>query len=287
MAVRVDSHQHFWQYTPAEYPWISEGMPELRSDRLPADLEPHLAAARMDMCIAVQARPSLAETHWLLELSRKHSFIGGVIGWFDLCSPGLEADLDALPWPNRLVGVRAMLQDEPDDDHMLREEFRRGLKAIGESGFTYDLLVFPRHLPYALKLVRQFPSVRFVIDHLAKPPIASGELEPWARLMRELGHEPNVACKLSGMVTEAAPDWKQADLTPYLDITGDCFGEKRLIFGSDWPVCELAAQYEQVVAIVESHFASLPQESREWIMGGNAGRWYDLGFTVENRYPFA
>ena len=218
MAVRVDSHQHFWQYTPAEYPWISEGMPELRRDRLPADLEPHLAAARMDMCIAVQARPSLAETHWLLELSRKHSFIGGVIGWFDLCSPGLEADLDALPWPNRLVGVRAMLQDEHDDDHMLREEFRRGLKAIGESGFTYDLLVFPRHLPYALRLVRQFPSVRFVIDHLAKPPIASGELEPWARLMRELGHEPNVACKLSGIVTEAAPDWKQADLTPYQHI---------------------------------------------------------------------
>lgn len=287
MAIRVDSHQHFWRYSPGEYPWINDQMPALKRDRLPADLVPILAAARIDMCVAVQARASLEETRWLLELSREHGFIGGVVGWFDLCSPRLEADLDALPWPNRLVGARAMLQDEPDDEHMLREEFRRGLKVIGECGYTYDLLVYPRHLPYALKLVRQFPSMRFVVDHIAKPPIASGELDPWAKLMRELAHEPNVACKLSGMVTEAAVHWQPADLAPYIDIVGDYFGEKRLIFGSDWPVCELAASYAQVVEVVERHFAYLPQESREGIMGGNAGRWYDLGFSVENRYPFA
>lgn len=287
MAVRVDSHQHFWRYSPADYPWISNDMPALRRDRLPEDLAPILEEARMDMCVAVQARPTLAETHWLLELSRQHSFIGGVVGWFDLCAPDFEEQIDALPWPNKLVGVRAMLQDEPDDEHMLSDEFRRGLKVVGDSGYTYDLLIYPRHLPYVLKLVRLFPSIRFVVDHMAKPPIASGEMDPWARLMRELAHEPNVGCKLSGMVTEAPVHWRQADLAPYIDIVGDYFGEKRLIFGSDWPVCEMAATYAQVVDVVEKQFAYLPQESREWIMGGNAGRWYDLGFTVENRYPFA
>ncbi len=262
-------------------------MPALRQDRLPEDLEPLLQSSGIEMCIAVQARPSLAETHWLLELSRQHPFIGGVIGWFDLCAAAFEEQLDALPWPNRLVGVRAMLQDEPDDEYMLREDFRRRLKVIGECGLSYDLLIYPRHLPHALKLVRQFPSMRFIIDHLAKPPIASGEMEPWMGQIREIAHEPNVACKLSGMVTEAAPGWNGRDLAPFIDVVGDAFGEKRLIFGSDWPVCEIAATYPRVVEIVEKHFAYLPQESREWIMGGNAARWYDLGIVFENRYPFA
>jgi L-fuconolactonase len=287
LAVRVDAHQHFWHFEPSEYPWISEQMPALRRDRLPADLEPILKASGMELSIAVQARPTLEETHWLLQLSREHQFIRGVIGWFDLCAPEFEEQIDALPWPNKLVGVRAMLQDIDDDEYMLREDFKRGLKVVRDCGFSYDLLIYPRHLPYALKLVRQFPSVRFIVDHLAKPPIASGELEPWMHQVRELAHEPNVACKLSGMVTEAAVDWKQKDLAPFIDVVGDAFGEKRLIFGSDWPVCEIAATYPQVVEIVERQFAYLPQESREWIMGGNAARWYDLGIVVENRYPFA
>jgi L-fuconolactonase len=262
-------------------------MDALRRDRLPDDLRPILAANGFEASVAVQARASVNDTRWLLELAREDESIVGVVGWFDLCSQELEKDLDGLRWPNKLVGVRAMLQDEDDDAHMLRPEFRRGLKVVQESGLAYDLLVYPRHLKNALALVREFPGVRFVLDHIAKPPIATGELHPWMDDIRTLAHEPNVACKLSGMVTEAVKTWTPEDFEPYLDIVCEAFGERRLMFGSDWPVCELAAPYEAVVRIVEQHIAPLPQESREWIMGGNASRWYGLGFEVENRYPFA
>lgn len=277
MSERIDAHQHFWRYRPEEFPWISAEMPTLRRDRLPGDLEPHLRAARIDGCIAVQARQSGDETRFLLDLAGAHPFIRGVVGWVDLCVPDVArtlAGLAASPW---LVGIRHLLQDEPDDAFMLRPGFRRGIRALGEAGLAYDLLLFPRHLAYALALVREFPGVRFVVDHLAKPSIAAGDLAAWEPGIRALAAEPNVACKLSGMVTEADwSGWKATDFRPFLDVAFDTFGPDRLLFGSDWPVCELAATYPEVTGIVEEYLAVSAPGSAEAVMGGNAARWYRL-----------
>ncbi len=275
--MRIDAHQHFWKYSPALYGWISDAMPELKLDFLPEDLQPLLAAEGFDGSIAVQARHDLDETQWLLELANQNDFIKGVVGWVDLSSSELPHVLDQLANDPKLVGVRHILQDEPDDEFMLRPEFRRGISRLAEHGLAYDLLLHPRHLPIAAQLVNEFPQQRFVLDHIAKPGIAAGLLKPWDRDIRELAKFENVCCKLSGMVTEAQwKQWKPEDFRPYLDVVFEAFGTERLMIGSDWPVCTLSAGYSDTIGLIEKLIGDLPLQQRNSVLGNNCARFYNL-----------
>jgi L-fuconolactonase len=275
--LKIDAHQHFWQYSAAEYGWISDPISVLRRDFLPRDLQPLLQANGFDGSIAVQARQSLEETRWLLELAQQNAFVKGVVGWVDLCSSAVRDQLAAYASNKKLVGVRHVLQDEPDDAFMLQPAFRHGIAQLAEFGLVYDLLLYPRHLPVAVQLVRAFPSQPFVLDHIAKPPIAEGTLEPWARAIRELAQFPQVACKLSGMVTEARwQKWTVDDFAPYLDVVMDAFGPARLMIGSDWPVCTLSADYARTMDIVRERLETLQPSEREAVLGGNCARIYGV-----------
>jgi len=277
VTTRIDSHQHFWKYDAREYGWIDERMRVLRRDFLPADLEPPMRAAGFDVCVAVQARQSLDETAWLLDLADRTPFVAGVVGWVDLCSPDARAQLQRLVKHPKLVGVRHIVQGEPDDRFMLRPDFGRGIAMLEELGLAYDILIYPRHLPVAVEFVRRFPKQRFVLDHLAKPEIARGEIRAWARGVRALAAAPNVQAKLSGLVTEA--DWKRwtADqLRPYLDVAFECFGPGRLMIGSDWPVCTLAGDYGRTMAVVTDYLQGRPVAEREAVLGGNAREFWNL-----------
>lgn len=275
--VRIDAHQHFWKYSPTEYGWINETMATLRRDFLPRDLAPLLETSGMGGSIAVQARQSLAETRWLLELAEENNFIRGVVGWIHLRSPQVREQLQALAGNKKLVGVRHVVQDEPDDEFLLRSEFQRGIAQLEEFGQVYDLLLYPRHLPAAVKLVRAFPNQPFVLDHIAKPPIAEGALEPWATNIRALAQLPNVVCKLSGMVTEARwQRWKDEDFRPYLEVVLEAFGASRLMIGSDWPVCTLSAEYAKTLQLVEEFIGQLSGSERDSILGGTCARVYGI-----------
>jgi L-fuconolactonase len=283
--IRIDSHQHFWRYTPFEYSWISDAMTVLKRDFLPDDLAPLLHANGIDGSIVVQARQTLEETHWLLELAASHPTVKGVVGWVDLCSPKLDHQLEELVPNRRLVGLRHVLQDEPEDDFMLRPEFQRGISRLAEHGLVYDILIYPRHLPLAARLVRTFPNQQFVLDHLAKPLIAEGQIEPWSRDLRELARCPNVACKLSGMVTEARWNaWRREDFRPYLDVALEAFGPERLMIGSDWPVCTLSGDYGSVMAIGMDYIQPLSASERASILGGACARIYRIGTVSQERF---
>jgi L-fuconolactonase len=275
--MRIDSHQHFWQYNSLEHTWMSDEMKALRRDFLPRDLEPFLEDAGFDGSITVQARQSLEETRWLLELTDRHSFIRGVVGWVDLRSDDLPRQLELFAEHPKLVGVRHVIQDEPDDDFMLRPQFRRGIARLHEFGLTYDLLLFPKHLPAAAKLVEGFPEQAFVLDHLAKPKIAEGLLSPWREQIKVLGQFPNVYCKLSGMATEAKwKQWQPGDFHPYLGVVFDAFGPDRLMIGSDWPVCTLSAKYNSTMQIVIDYLRQFHDEVQTGILGENCARFYGL-----------
>src|SRR5277367_3102610 len=249
--MRLDSHQHFWHYNPDEHTWMSNRMTALKRDFLPEDLAPLLASIQFDGCIAVQARQSLEETRWLLELADNHDLIRGVVGWVDLRSNDLPRQLESFARNPKLAGVRHVVHDEPDDEFMLRPEFRRGISRLQEFDLTYDLLLFPRHLPVAVELVKEFPAQPFVLDHVAKPKIAEGLLSPWREDIGALAQFPNVFCKLSGMVTEAKwRRWQAGDFRSYLDIVFEAFGPERLMIGSDWPVCTLSGDYGPTMRIV-------------------------------------
>jgi L-fuconolactonase len=272
--MRLDSHQHFWRYAAEEYPWIQPAWP-IRRDFLPGDLQPLLAGAGLDGSIAVQARQTLPENRFLLGLADRHPFIRGVVGWVDLCCDRVEEQLAEFARHPRFVGVRHVVQDEPDDHFMLRPEFLRGIGRLKQFGLTYDILIFPRQLPAAIQLVARFPEQPFVLDHLAKPFIRDGTLSPWREQVRELARFPHLLCKVSGMVTEAKwAGWQPADFRPYLETVLECFGPERLMFGSDWPVCLLAAGYESVFALAHDFFRALPDAQQAAIFGGNAGRFY-------------
>jgi len=278
--MRVDAHQHFWTYDAERYPWIGAGMERLRADFLPRDLERLLAASGLEASVAVQARQDLDETRWLLELAREHAFVAGVVGWVDLCSPAVEDELARLAGEPKLRGVRHVVQDEPDDAFLLRPDFQAGIARLARFGLVYDLLIHPRHLVVAAQLVDRFPDQPFVLDHLAKPFIARGELEPWGRHLRALARRPNVHAKLSGLVTEARwTGWSAADFAPYLDLALEAFGPRRLMFGSDWPVCTLAAEYAEVRAIVDDWAAELAPSEHAALFGDNAARFYGLAGT--------
>jgi L-fuconolactonase len=274
---RIDAHQHFWQYNPAAHAWMTEDMAALKHDHLPEDLEPLLKSLGFDGCIAVQASQSLEETRWLLELADQNDFIRGVVGWVDLRSPQLPAQLEQFAVHPRLVGVRHIVQDEPDDEFMLRDDFLRGIAQLAECGLTYDVLIYPRQLPAAVKLVQEFPQQRFVVDHIAKPAIAEGKVAPWEDGIRELARMPNLCCKLSGMVTEARwKQWQPRDFHPYLDVIFDAFGPERLMIGSDWPVCTLSAGYEFAMRIVIDYIEQFPAAVQEGILGRNCAHFYGV-----------
>jgi L-fuconolactonase len=275
--MRIDAHQHFWNYSAEQYGWIGEGMTELKRDFLPHDLKPLIEAEGFDGSIAVQARQNLDETRWLLQLAGENGFVKGVVGWVDLCSPGLAAELDEFAKHPKFVGVRHLLQDEPDDEFMLRPTFCRGIGRLAGYGLTYDLLLHPRHLPIAVKLVRELPGQRFVLDHIAKPGIADGVMHPWDRDVRELAKFENVWCKVSGMVTEARwKRWRAADFRPYLDVVFEAFGPGRVMFGSDWPVCTLSASYAETMEIVRDYIGQLDPLQQEGILGLNCMRLYGI-----------
>ncbi|HEX4425328.1 MAG TPA: amidohydrolase family protein [Terriglobales bacterium] len=275
--MRIDAHQHYWVYDPDEYGWIDDTMASLRHDFLPADLKPELESAGFQGCVAVQARQSLEETRWLLELADGSPFILGVVGWVDLRSPQVRSQLDELAANPKLVGIRHIVQSEPDDRFLLQPEFLRGISMLEEFDLAYNILIYPRHLPVAAEFVQRFPRQRFVLDHLAKPSIKGGDLEFWARGIRELSQYPNLFAKLSGLVTEADwTKWKPEDIIPYLDIAFECFGPSRLMIGSDWPVCNVAASYSRVMGIVVDYLSQSPNEVRDAVLGGNAQRFWRL-----------
>ena len=275
--MRIDSHQHFWTYSAAAYPWIGQGMERLARDYLPPDLAPLLAAEAIDGSVAVQARQSVEESRWLLHLASTHPLVKGVVGWVDLRSDQVGDDLEALAADPKFVGVRHVVQDEPDPRFVLGEVFLRGLRQLGRHGLTYDLLLYPHQLPAAIELVALLPDQPFVVDHLAKPRIATGEIAGWEQDIRAIARHANVCCKVSGMVTEAVRrGWKQSDFAPYLDVVLEAFGPERLMVGSDWPVCLLAGEYADVAAIPREYFAGLSSAERALIHGGTATRFYGL-----------
>lgn len=274
--MKIDSHQHFWKYDAAQYPWIPQGSP-LHRDWLPEDLAPLLAAVGLDGCMAVQARQTVEESRWLLDLADRHSIIRGVVGWVDLRAAGVENDLATLAAHPRFRGVRHVVQDEPDADFMLGAEFLRGIEKLRGTGLTYDILIFPHQLPAAITLARRFPEQAFVLDHIAKPGIKSGVLSPWREGIRALAECANVSCKVSGMVTEADhAAWEPADFAPYLEVVFAAFGEDRLMYGSDWPVCLFAGSYERVLGLAEDAARGFSAGAREKFFGGNAARVYGL-----------
>ena len=275
---RIDAHQHFWRYDPAEHAWMTEEMAAIRRDFVPEDLKPLLDQLGFGGSVAVQARQNVEETRWLLELAGRYEFIRGVVGWVDLRSPELPRQLERFAGERKLVGVRHVVQDEPDDEFMLRSDFRAGIARLAEFGLAYDVLIYPRQLPAAIRLVGEFPGQRFVLDHIAKPAIGEGRREPWESGLRELAKSPNLFCKLSGMVTEARwKQWGHADFRPYLDAVYEAFGPERLMIGSDWPVCTLSASYSSAMEIVLDYIAQFPAEVQDGILGTNCARFYGLG----------
>ena len=273
----IDSHQHFWHFNAPRDNWITDEMATLRRDFLPEHLHPELLANRVDGCVAVQVDQSEQETARMLQLAEENRFILGVVGWVDLRSDRIEERLRHFSQFPRLRGFRHVAQAETNDRFLVRPDFARGIGHLANFGFTYDILIYPRQLPAAIELVAHVPEQKFVVDHLAKPEIRSRKIADWEREIRKLAGYPNAWCKLSGLVTEA--DWKAwqaSDFAPYLDVVFDCFGARRLMFGSDWPVCLLAAEYGQVKGMIEAYTRDLRQSEKENIFGGNAARFYGL-----------
>jgi L-fuconolactonase len=275
--MKVDTHQHFWQYNDRDYGWMGPGMEKLRCDRLPADLAPLLEKTGIDGTITVQARQCLEETEWLLQLADKDKFIKGVVGWVDLRSPQLEVQLERFCYHPRLRGVRHVVHDEPDDGFTLRDDFVHGISKLRRYNLTYDLLLFPKHIPVACELVRKFPEQTFVLDHISKPLIKDGKIEPWKTDIQRLASFQNVSCKISGMVTEADwHNWRPEDFKPYMDIVLGAFGSGRLMVGSDWPVCTLAGEYEEVMHIATDYVEELSADEQAAIWAENGKRIYQL-----------
>lgn len=279
MAEIIDAHHHFWQLSrPFDYRWLDRPpMAPIRRDFLPPDLLPHLRKTGVSRTVLVQTQHDLEENRWALSLAHESDFIAGVVGWVDLASPDVESQLSEFRDHPQFVGVRHITQDEPDDDFIVRPEVIRGLKVLQKHGVPFDLLFYVKHLRHAATLAAELPDLPMVIDHLAKPRIKDGVVDDWLPHFRAAAAFPNVFCKLSGMVTEAGwRGWEPENLRPYVRATLDHFGPDRCMFGSDWPVCELAASYEQVFEALESTVGSLSDSERAAVFGGTARRFYGL-----------
>jgi L-fuconolactonase len=274
--MKLDAHHYFWRYTPEDFGWITAAMAPLRRHFSPADFAPLLQSVKLDGTVAVQARAAVAETDWLLELAAQHAFIRGVVGWVPLHDPKVDQLLEVLADNRRFKGVRHGLQDEPSV-FMESKAFNAGLEAVAARGLAYDLLVFARQLPAVIELVDRHPRLRFVVDHIAKPIIAGPPPAEWRRDLAELARRPHVCCKFSGLVTEVrGPAWTPELLWPYFDVVLDAFGADRLMFGSDWPVCLVAADYKRWFRFVESCVEDLDPAERDRILGGTAAEFYRL-----------
>lgn len=275
--MQIDAHQHFWHYDPKQLAWIEKGMALLKRDFLPQDLEPILAKNGVDGSVVVQARHDLEETRWLLSLAEEHGFIKGVVGWVNLRSATVDAQLEEFCAHPAFKGVRHVVHDEPDDEFLLGDAFKLGIAALAPRGLTYDILIYPKHLSIATRFVDLFPDQRFVLDHLAKPYIKRDELEPWASELRELALRDNVSVKISGLVTEANwTEWKITEFVKYLDVVLEAFGHSRMMFGSDWPVCLLASEYATMKDIVDVYATWLSDHERARVFGDNAVQFYNL-----------
>lgn len=274
--MRIDAHQHFWNYNPHIHSWIDDSMKVLKKDFLPHQLETLLLTNNFDGCVAVQADISVAETTYLLQLADEHSFIKGIVGWANLLSDDLDDQLEQFSQNALFKGIRHVLQSEPDG-FMLQKSFLNGIQHLKKYNLTYDILIYPHQLKETIQLVRKNPDQPFVLDHLAKPYIKKGEINDWKNDITELASFENVCCKVSGMVTEADwKQWKENDFKHYLNTVFEAFGTKRLLFGSDWPVCLLASQYNEVVQVVENYIRQLSKEEQNDVMGINAVKFYNL-----------
>jgi L-fuconolactonase len=277
MTERIDAHQHLWSYQSNEYAWISENMSVLARDYLPEQLKLEMKMANIDGTIAVQARQTINETQWLLSLARNSAILRGVVGWAPICSASFEQELERLQQEKKLKGLRHVIQDEPDRNFILRPDFNRGISAMTPSGLVYDILIFARQLPPTIQFVDKHPNQVFVVDHIAKPSIKEGVMEPWRTNIRKLAERQNVYCKLSGMVTEASwSNWSTQNLKPYVDAVLEAFGPNRLMAGSDWPVCLLATSYSGWFATLQQMLHWLSTSEKENIFGGVALRVYRL-----------
>jgi len=275
--MKIDAHHHFWRYNNKEFGWIDDDMSELKRDFLPEDLKTRLTSIQFDGTIVVQARQSLEETRWLLELAQKYDFIKGVVGWVDLCSPDVTKQIKQFANNPYFKGVRHVIHDEADDQFMLSEEFQRGISVLKDFSLTYDLLLFPKHIPYALQLVEKFPEQLFVLDHIGKPDIKNKEISFWKEHLTKLAEYKNVYVKVSGMVTEADwKNWRKEDFKAYLDSVFNAFGPERVMIGSDWPVCTVSESYEAVMGIVLDYVKQYASGYENQILGENCSRFYSL-----------
>jgi L-fuconolactonase len=277
--VIVDAHQHFWKLDlPFEYDWLRtpQHQPICR-DYLPDDLAEHLRRTGVQKSVFVQTQHNLDENRWVLGMAEQHDFIAGVVGWVDLASQQCEDQLLQFRDNPRFVGIRHITQDEPDENYIVRPDVIRGLRVLQKHGVPFDLLFFVQHLKHAATLGRELPELPMVIDHLSKPKIREQTMDGWKQDMRAAAEFPNIHCKLSGMVTEADwQNWKPDDLRPYVEFVLESFGPERCMFGSDWPVCELAGSYEQVYATLNELIASLSATEKSAILGQNAIDFYGL-----------
>ncbi len=273
--LKLDAHQHFWKYSDAEYGWIDD--PTLRHDFLPDDLHKELKAAGIDGSVSVQARQSIVETEWLLSLAAKFPFLRAVVGWVPLTSATVEADIEKFAANKKLKSVRHVIQDEKDDAYILRPDFNAGIALLDKHGLAYDILIFDRHLPNAIQFVDRHPKQRFILDHIAKPRIREGVVMPWRDNLREMAKRPNVWCKVSGVVTEADhKHWTEAQLRFYIDTAIEAFGPKRIMFGSDWPVCLEATTYKNWTDLVHRATRNFSASERDMIFGGSAAAAYRI-----------
>lgn len=276
--MKIDAHQHFWLYNGSDYGWIDDRMQVLKRNFLPGDLHTELVKAGMSGSVAVQARQMVEETRWLLHLAGQNDFIKGVVGWVDLCSENnLKRQLDEFGKSKKFTGVRHVVHDEAEDNFMLRDDFLKGISLLKQYNITYDLLLFPKHLPVAEIVVSMFPEQKFVLDHICKPLIKNRIISPWKEDIIRMATHKNVWCKLSGMVTEA--DWKKQkpeDFYPYLDVVFEAFGTDRLMIGSDWPVCLPAGEYADVIGIVQSYISEMQVDVQQKILGKNCVEFYGL-----------
>lgn len=275
---RIDAHQHFWKFDPIRDSWITEAeMSSIRKNFLPEDLKPLLKLNNINSCIAVQSSQSEEDNNFLLGLATENSFIAGIVGWIDLQAGDLEERLQFYSQDKKMKGFRHVLQGEKDEQFMLRPAFKKGIALLNKYNFTYDILIYPCHLKYASQLVSEFPDQPFVLDHLAKPDIKNKSIEQWKKNIVAIAKFSNVSCKVSGMVTEAHwTTWKNEDFTPYLDVVFNSFGINRVMYGSDWPVCNLAGGYNKSLEILKEYTSKLSQNEQSLFFGGNAINFYKL-----------
>lgn len=281
-SIKIDAHQHFWNYNPKEYDWINDDMAVIRKDFLPAQLKAELISAEIDSVISVQARQSEAETHQLLAFAKEHDFIAGVVGWLPMASANFEAILATYRQEPKLKGLRHVIQGESDDRYILSEAFNRGVRRTLEAGLAYDILILERHLPHATKFADHHEGQRLILDHIAKPKIAKGEIEPWRKNLKELAQREHVYCKLSGVVTEAnIKNWKESDLLPFIEVAMEAFGPQRLMFGSDWPVLLTGMSYQAWINMIKNIVGRWSTSEQAQFWGLNAKSAYQLDTSAQ------